>query len=531
MDTQRKCGIILHPTSLPSPYGIGDFGKGAYEFVDFLQRAKQNIWQVLPLGPTGYGDSPYQNLSVFAGNHNMISPDLIIKDGYLRDNDLAAMPTFDSRNVDYGIVIEYKMNIFRIAFERFQKHASIEHEKEYNEFCQRNKEWLDDYTLFVCLKKHFIEERKKDINNEAFKLFHEINNTFLTDSQIKDYYLGGVWNSWPMPIARREKNAVEKYRALLSSEIKFQSYLQYVFSKQWKALKKYANNKGVKIIGDIPFYVALDSADAWSKPELFAMDEVGNPIGVSGCPPDHYTDVGQVWGTPLYDWSLHKEQDYAWWVSRYAHMIKSVDVIRIDHFRGFESYWSIPYGDANAKRAEWKKGPGIHFFETLRLMLGEIPVIVEDLGQHTDKARLLRAKLGFPGTKVLHYSFDPNAKSIFSPHNFKDSNTVLYTATHDSDTSVGWYQSATPEERDYYRRYMNVDGSNVAWDLIRLAWSSCADYAIAPMQDVLSLGTTDRMCTPGKAEGSWTFRYTCDMLTDEIARHLSKLTELFNRSI
>ena len=530
MQMQRASGLLAHPTSFPSKYGIGDLGKGASDFVDFLESAKQMLWQILPLGPTGFGDSPYQSFSTFAGNHFLISPDILCEEGYLTFSDIEAAPDFDPKSVDYGPVIDYKVSLLWKAFKKFKEAAKPEQLNAYEKFCKKEKGWLDNYTLFVALKKHFIEERKNDLGSPALVAYTEANKKHLSEDQIKDYYYGAVWSSWPNDIAKREKAALSTYKAQLAEDIEFHSFLQYEFFRQWNLIKTYANKKGIKIIGDIPIFVALDSSDVWADVSLFRLDSDGNPLAVAGVPPDYFSETGQLWGNPLYEWAAHKKQSYSWWISRIASTLKMVDIVRIDHFRGFESYWAIPYGEETAVKGKWVKGPGKPLFTALTKELGELPIIAEDLGIITDKVRALRESLGFPGMRVLQFSFSPDAKNLYIPHNFETADTVLYTGTHDNDTSVGWYKSALEEEKDYYRRYLNVSGEEVAWDLIRLAWASCANYAIAPIQDIFSLDENSRMNVPGEPVGNWRFRYTEDMLNPDIAERLVYLSEMFNRA-
>ena len=534
---KRASGLLVHPTSFPSLFGIGDLGSEAYEFIDFMESAKQHLWQVLPLGPTGYGDSPYQSFSTFAGNHYLISPNLLVKEKYLAFTDIENIPYFDPNSVDYGPVIEYKMDLYRRAFAQYKENATDRQKKAHADFEKKNKDWLDDYTLFVALKKHFIEERKNELTSPAQENFREINKKYLSEDQIKDYYYGAVWNSWPNDIAgtgpsgQRDKNTIAKYQNLLADEIAFHSFLQYEFFRQWDELRTYAHSKNIMIVGDIPIFVAMDSSDVWAAPELFQLDKNGNPKAVAGVPPDYFSETGQLWGNPLYDWTAHKKQNYEWWINRMDNMLKIVDIVRIDHFRGFESYWATPYGEQTAQNGKWIKGPGKQVFTAMAKELGELPIIAEDLGIITDKVRDLRATLHFPGMRVLQFSFSPDAKNLYIPHNFETAFTVLYTGTHDNDTSVGWYDTGDEDEKDYYRRYLNVSGEEVAWDLIRLAWASCANYAIAPIQDAFSLGTEARMNVPGEPAGNWKFRYRSDMLNSEIAERLGYLTEIYNRIV
>jgi len=521
----RRSGVIAHPSSFPSPYGIGDLGAGAYEFVDFLHKAKQNLWQILPLGPTGYGDSPYQSFSTFAGNHYLISPDLLVEEGLLTEDDVKEPPHFDPLYIDYGQMIEYKMSLFYKAFKRF----AAKKPKSYEKFCNNQKAWLVDYALFVALKKHFIQERSNEIDSPGLKLYTAENESFLTEEQAKDYYYGAIWTSWPVDIAGRETSAIAKYTKLLADEIEFQKFLQYEFFTQWQDLRKYANKNKIKIVGDVPIFVAMDSSDVWSEPDLFQLDKAGNPKVVAGVPPDYFSETGQLWGNPLYNWANHKKQGYEWWTRRMASLLALVDIIRIDHFIGFCTYWAVPYGEETAINGKWIKGPGKPLFTAISKKLGELPVIAEDLGVITESVKELRDALGFPGMAILHFAFTPDGTNPYIPHNL-GSNTVVYTGTHDNDTSYGWYRSAPEDERDYYHRYMNVSGEAVPWDLIRLAWSSVAKYAITTIQDILSLGTEARMNTPGLPTGNWCFRYTKDSLTNELADRLAYLTQLFNRT-
>ena len=507
---QRRSGLLVHPTSFPSPYGIGDLGAGAYEFIDFLCKTRQNLCQVLPLGPTGYGDSPYQSFSTFAGNHYLISPELLCKEKYLSFSDLERVPAFDSDFVDYGPVIEYKMGLFRKAFERFEPN------KDYNKFCRLNKKWLEDYTLFVALKKFFIEKRKNDQDIPA---------------EQADYYYGATWNTWPEDIASRSKKAIAHYKELLADEIAFHNFLQYEFFRQWGKLRAYANKKGIKIIGDVPIFVAMDSSDVWADSALFQLDSKNNPKAVAGVPPDYFSETGQLWGNPLYDWAAHKKQNYAWWSSRMTALLDLVDIIRIDHFRGFESYWATPFGHPTAENGKWMKGPGKAVFVAMTKELGHLPIIAEDLGVITDKVRALKDSLGFPGMRVLQFAFTPDGKNLYMPHNFETAATVVYTGTHDNDTTVGWYNTAPEDEKDYLRRYLNVSGEDIAWDLTRLAWSSCAMYAIAPIQDIFAMGSKARMNTPGVPTGNWKFRYRGERLNDDVAGKLAYLTEMYNRVV
>jgi len=495
-ENKRGSGILVHPTSFPSPYGIGDLGAGAYAFIDFLQKAKQKLWQVLPLGPTGFGDSPYQSFSSFAGNHYLISPDKLMGDGWLSHADLVDKPHFDPRSIDYGAVIGYKMNLLRRAFETFKAKASGPQKTKLTRFCTKNDVWLEDYALFCALKEHY----------------------------------GGVqWQRWPKPIARRDDKALTEMKKSLADTVMFFKFLQYQFFMQWHDLKEYAGKAGVSIIGDIPIFVACDSADVWANPELYMLDSGGNPTAVAGVPPDYFSATGQLWGNPLYDWTAHNQSDFAWWAHRIEAVLSMVDIVRIDHFRGFESFWAIPADEETAVNGKWMKGPGKTFFAELKKHLGKLPIIAEDLGEITDEVNKLRKDEKLPGMRVLHFAFDPSGKSTHMPHNYEDSRTVVYTGTHDNNTTLGWYKDAPENERDYLRRTLAVSGNDITWDLIRFAFATNALYAIAPIQDIMELDAHDRMNCPGLAQGWWKFRYTEDMLTHHQAAHLEHLTKIFNR--
>jgi len=491
----RASGILAHPTSFPSPYGMGDLGVGAYEFVDYLIEAKQKLWQILPLGPTGYGDSPYQSFSSFAGNHYLISPWELKKQGYLTDEDLANIPDFNPHAIDFGSVIIYKMGLLKKAHENFKANATAAQKSRLTKFCKANKDWLDDYALFTAIKA---------ANN------------------------GMEWSLWPKPLAKRDPAALAEISKQLADEIDFCKFLQCEFFRQWGELKKYANKAGIQIIGDIPIFTARDSADVWAEPNLYLLDADGNPIAVAGVPPDYFSETGQLWGNPLYDWEAHKKTDYSWWCKRVMATLSMVDIVRIDHFRGFEAYWSIPYGEETAINGKWVKGPGKAFFTALKKQLGDLPIIAEDLGEITDKVTSLRTGQKLPGMRVLQFAFSNGEANTHLPHCYEDSLTVVYSGTHDNNTTLGWYNEAPESERDYLRRYLNVNGEDIAWDLIRLAFSTHAVFAIIPLQDVMGLGTEGRMNTPGQAGGWWRFRYTSDMLCH--AERLAYLSKLFHRS-
>jgi len=524
----RAAGVLAHPTSFPSRYGIGDLGAGAYDFINFLESAKQKLWQVLPLGPTGFGDSPYQSFSAFAGNPYLVSPDELVKEGWLTADDVVDVPHFDGNSVDYGPVINYKMGLFRRAYERFLTKATEEQQKKYGKFCAKHKSWLEDYALFSAIKAYLIEGRKNEWETPELLAYEKAMKKFLTPDQVNDYYYGAAWSSWPANIAGREKAALKEVSGGLEKEIGFVKFLQYEFFRQWDAVKAYANKKNVRIIGDIPIFVALDSADVWANPSLYSLKD-NWPTAVAGVPPDYFSETGQLWGNPLYNWAEHKKDGYAWWCSRVAAVLNMVDIVRIDHFRGFEAYWSVPAGDKTALKGKWVKGPGKPLFDALKKHLKGLPIIAEDLGVITEKVNKLRTDFGLPGMRVLQFAFHPEHKSIYLPHLYDNSQTIVYTGTHDNNTTIGWYDTATEAEKDYLRRYLNVSGNNVAWDLIRLAMASSGVLAIVPVQDILNLNGDARMNQPGQATGWWRFRYTQGTLTDEHAARLGYLTELYHR--
>ncbi len=528
MSLKRNSGILAHPTSFESPFGIGDLGKGTYDFIDFLVKAKQHIWQILPLGPTSFGDSPYQCFSTFAGNYFLISPQTLVVEGYLKASDIENHPHFDEVNVQYGEVIEYKMGLYKVAYENFKTNVTKAQKQAYDKFCA-NSFWLNDFALFMALKYYFIKERANTWETPEYKAYKAKNEKVLTADQINDFFYGAVWNSWPDGLVKREEKAIKEWTTKLQDDIDFYKFLQYEFFRQWSLVKDYAGKQEIEIIGDIPIFVAMDSSDVWANPDLFYLDKDGNPTEVAGVPPDYFSATGQLWGNPLYNWPVHKKQGYKWWIDRIQSMTSLVDTIRIDHFRGFDEYWSVPYGEKTAINGEWKKGPGADLFHAINKQLGDLPIIAEDLGLLTDGVIELRDGLDLPGMKILQFAFDVSEENDYLPHNFQNSNCVIYTGTHDNDTTVGWYEKAQDIEKDYLRRYLNVSGDDIAWDLIRLAWSSTSAYAIAPVQDLLSRNSDCRMNTPGVAVGNWQYRFRTSELSDNIAERLAYFGSLFDR--
>lgn len=529
MGNERKSGILLHPTSFPSKYGIGDFGKEALSFIDFLVKSKQSLWQILPLGHTSFGDSPYQSFSTFAGNPLLISPDILLEKGFLTDEDIKDIPAFNAHKIDYGKVIEYKNELYKKAFSNFKKSTSKKLKADFKKFCDSNKDWLDDYCMFISIKNYFIKDRKYEYDSDEFKAYRKDNLKFMDENAIKDCYYGAAWNSWPEDIASRTPATLKRWSGILKDYIEFYKFIQFEFFNQWAVVKKYANDNGIQIIGDIPIFVSGDSADVWADSELFTLNAKGFPTEVAGVPPDYFSETGQLWGNPLYKWNVHKKSGFNWWVKRIEYTMKTVDIIRIDHFRGFDSYWSVPYGEKTAVNGKWKPGPGKSLFAAVEKKLGKLPIIAEDLGDLNDEVLKLRDSLGFPGMKVLHFAFSDSPANNYLPHNYQDNNCVVYTGTHDNDTTIGWYNSADETTKDFARRYMNISGDNIAWDLIRLAYSSTANFCIIPVQDVMRLGTDCRMNVPGVGVGNWQFRYSDDMLTEEAAEGLAYLAEIYNR--
>ena len=497
--SERRSGILLHPTSLPGPYGIGTLGKEAMAFVDFLQAGGQCIWQVLPLGPTGYGDSPYQSFSSFAGNPLLIDLDDLVREGFLNPGHLRDAPELPEQRVDYGGVFSFKRDILKTAYSYWRGRGDPAGREEFETFCTQESSWLPDFSLFMALKRTFEAKGRTD-----------------------------PWSSWPAELVQREPSALEHWRRTLSEEIQRQKFQQFLFFLQWRKLKNYAAERGIRIIGDLPIFVACDSADAWSNQELFFFDPKGSPTVVAGVPPDYFSKTGQLWGNPLYNWKHHKETGYTWWIRRIRANLRLVDMLRLDHFRGFEGYWEVPAGEQTAEKGRWVKGPGIDFFQVLKRELGDLPLIAEDLGVITPPVTKLRDRFGFPGMKVLQFAFDGDGANEYLPHNYLR-NCVVYTGTHDNDTTVGWYENESGEVRDRIRRYLGQDGQDIAWDMIRLAFASVANTAVIPLQDTMKLGSEARMNVPSQGAGNWQWRFTRGMLTLEIVGRLRELSEMYDR--
>ncbi len=489
----RASGILLPVSSIPSAYGIGSFSKEAYEFVDFLEKAGQSYWQILPLGPTGYGDSPYQSFSTFAGNPYYIDFEELIEEGLLTKEQCEECDWGGSEAyVDYEKIYKSRFRVLKEAFDN----SRLEDNEDFQAFVAENAFWLSDYSLYMA---------------------------------VKDSYKGKSWSEWDGDIRLRKPEAIEKYAEKLKEEILFYEFQQYLFDTQWRKLKKYANDKGVKIIGDIPIYVALDSADTWANPELFQLDENRRPTGVAGCPPDAFSATGQLWGNPLYKWDYHKETEYAWWIQRISYCYKLYDVVRIDHFRGFDEYYNIPFGDTTAEFGRWEKGPGYDLFKVMKKKIGNKPVIAEDLGFLTPTVNQLLKKSGYPGMKVLQFAFDSREESDYLPHNYT-ANSVVYTGTHDNDTTVGWYQTISRRDRGFARKYLNIKtGRELEWNFIRAALGSVSDTAVIPMQDYLGLGSEARINVPSTLGTNWKWRMTKGQIPEGLAEKIYDLCKLYGR--
>lgn len=498
MPFPRSSGILLHPTSLPGRFGIGDLGLEAYRFIDFLADSKQQYWQILPLGPTGVGNSPYMSFAAMAGNPLLISPEKLRDEGFLNHEDLEGLPEFSPDKVDYELAAKTKIPLLQKACENFKTRTSEFQQKEFTGFCESKAYWLDDYALFM-----------------TFLNMHE----------------GASWHTWEPELAKRDLATLDRLGRQLNAEIIFHKFVQYEFFRQWSDLKRYANMRGIQIIGDIPIYVAHNSADVWANPQFFYLDEeTGEPDKMAGVPPDYFSETGQLWGNPVYHWEELQKQDFKWWVQRFQSMLDYTDITRIDHFRGFESYWSVPKGEETALNGEWVLAPGDALFEVLKDKLGKLPIIAEDLGIITPEVEALRDKFAFPGMKIVHFAFGGDAGNPYLPFNYQR-NCIAYTGTHDNDTTVGWFDKLSEGERNHVLGYLGCTSSDgIQWDLIRLVFSSVADVAIVPLQDILGLGSEARMNTPGVGEGNWEWRYRSEALTHKDRELLKSLTEIYGRA-
>ncbi len=495
MRFSRSCGTLVHPTSFPSDYAIGDFGEEARKFIRFLTRTNQTVWQVLPLGPTGYGDSPYASYSAFAGNPYLISPDLLVEKGLLTPEEAASVRQPSRVEAEYEKAYEIKQELFRKASRRFYEQAGEDRRRHMEAFKNEHQHWLDDFTVFMTFLEHH------------------------------DYV---PWNEWDPPLAQRNPDAVRELADEYRDRIDYHYWVQYEFFNQWNDLRTYANERGIRVVGDIPIFVDHNSADVWANPRYFEVDKQGRRQKVAGVPPDYFSETGQLWGNPLYRWEKLKEDGFSWWIRRFEQMFKMFDAIRVDHFRGFEAFWEIDAEAKTAEYGEWVKAPGEALFDTLYDRLGEMPIIAEDLGVMTPEVEALRDKYRLPGMKILQFAFSSDSGNDFLPHNYHP-NSVVYTGTHDNDTTLGWYRSAPEEEKDFLRRYTRSSGDEVNWELIRLGMLSVADQAIFPLQDFMNLNTEHRMNLPGKAEGNWRWRYTRDMLENVDRERIRHLVTLGNR--
>jgi 4-alpha-glucanotransferase len=487
----------VHPTSFPGKYGMGDFGFEARTFIDFLERTHQSIWQILPLSPTGYGNSPYASYSAFAGNVYLISPDILHKKGLLSEKEIQEIQLPQKVEAEYEKAFENKDRVFKLAAQRFYENLSKEEEQAFNAFKKQNQHWLDDYVLFMACLLHY-------------------------DKQ--------PWNTWDEDLTKRKSSAIKSYRKKFKEEIDLQYWLQFEFYNQWMDLKKYANERGIRVVGDIPIFVDHNSADVWANPKYFEVDEEGNRQLIAGVPPDYFSKTGQLWGNPLYKWDELEKDDYSWWVDRFKHMFEMCDAIRVDHFRGFDAYWEVEAGQKTAEVGKWVEGPGEKLFDTILEKCGELPIIAEDLGFMTDGVRKLRDKYNFPGMKIIQFAFDSDSTNSFLPHNYSP-NSVAYSGTHDNDTTLGWYQSAKDQERHRARIYTRSNGAKMNWEFIRLGMLSVSDQAIFPLQDYMNLDGDHRMNVPGTSSGNWLWRYTSDMLKAVDEEQIQHLIELSNRKI
>jgi 4-alpha-glucanotransferase len=491
----RSSGVILHPTSLPGPFGIGDLGKAAHDWVDLLASTGTGLWQTLPVGPTGYGDSPYQCFSAFAGNTNLIAPDLLVHDGLIEPPE---SPDFPAASVDFGSVIPWKRTVLAAAYSRFRRRQVDPLIAEEFERFRSEQHWLDDYAQFMA---------------------------------IKAAHGGGSWQDWPDELRLREPKALAAARQRLSYAIDRTRFSQFLFFRQWDKLHQHAARRGVRIIGDVPIFVAGDSADVWANPELFLLDDMRRPTVVAGVPPDYFSTTGQLWGNPLYDWSHHEETGFAWWIERLRSTFSIADIARVDHFRAFADYWVIPAGAETAVTGEWRDGPGITFFETVRAQLGDLPIIAEDLGDLSPKVPLLLDHVGFPGMRVLTFGFSSDESDPFLPHNYPVE-SIVYTGTHDNDTTLGWWKAAPEGERAFAASYLAVDESDPVAGFLEALWASRAMVAIAPLQDLLRLDSSARMNTPGTTDANWRWRATQSQITDQrIPEQLIDLNRRHGRTL
>ncbi len=495
---ERSAGILLHPTSLPGKFGIGDLGHEAYNFLNFLEASGQRLWQVFPLGPTGYGDSPYQCFSAFAGNPLLVSPEKLYEDKFLSDDDLNNVPGYDPHKVDFGPLIDYKKQLLGKAFNHFKENQNGL-AAEFEEFCENSKDWLVDFALFMAAK---------------------------------EAHGGVLWTEWDKGLVLREEKALNEWSEKLADDILYHKFVQFVFFRQWKSLREYANSKGIKIIGDMPIFIAYDSADLWAHKDLFTVNKEGKLETVAGVPPDYFSETGQLWGNPLYRWKAMEKDDFLWWRQRFSQLLGMIDIIRIDHFRGFDAYWEIPGDAPTAQTGKWVKAPGEKLFKSVEKHLGKMPILAEDLGVITKSVEALRDKFDFPGMKILQFAFGTDMERKFLPHNFIK-NCVVYTGSHDNDTTRAYFEKAKSDNNsDIYQhvqQYLDYYGDDILAELIKAAYASVANMVIIPMQDILNLGGDARMNFPGKLGGNWNWRFSWDQVTHELPGRYRFLTDLYER--
>jgi 4-alpha-glucanotransferase len=494
---KRSSGVLLHPTSLPGRFGIGDLGPQAYAWVDFLERTGSGLWQILPLGPTGYADSPYQCFSAIAGNPYLISPERLFEDGLIDQQDVENIPTFSVDYVEYGRVIPWKINLLEQAYKTHKKTKKFNN--EFKRYQEENQDWLPDFALFMALKEQH--------NLEA-------------------------WPTWDAPLRKREETALRKSKKNLKNVIEQHAFTQFLFYQQWSALREYTNGKGIRIIGDVPIYVAHDSSDVWANQELYHIDETGQPTVVAGVPPDYFSTVGQLWGNPIYRWDLHAASGFAWWLNRIGKVLAQVDIIRLDHFRGFAGYWEVPGGAENAVHGRWLPGPGAPIFDAMQAEFGQLPLIAEDLGHITPDVIDLRLQFNLPGMKIFQFGLEADLQHPFLPHNYEE-NCVAYTGTHDNATSAGWFQNASQKQRNFAVEYLglphSVDQAVFVQAMIDRLWGSAALFTLSPLQDFLSLGEQARMNYPGTTDGNWRWRVRPEALTPSLADRLLALNQQSSR--
>jgi 4-alpha-glucanotransferase len=496
MEFKRASGVILHPTSLPGPFGIGDLGPTAIHWLDFIAKAELGLWEILPLGPTGYGDSPYQCFSAFAGNTSLISPILLVEDGLISLEKIENHPNFSNKKVDFNRITRWKERIFRLAFKNYMHSPPSLLKLEFESFKEHQSFWLEDYALFMA---------------------------------IKDSCKKVAWNQWPIDLRLRDQKSLERFRKKNKNKILFHEFKQFLFFRQWKTVLDYAHTKNIRIMGDIPIFIAFDSADVWKNPELFDLTKDCEPRVIAGVPPDYFSPTGQLWGNPLYNWSAHKQSDYQWWLRRFQKTFEMVDIVRLDHFRGFSGFYEVKASSLTAEEGRWVKGPGSSFFETIEKNLGKLPIIAEDLGVITPDVIEMRDQFNFPGMRILQFAFSSDGNDPFLPHNYPV-NCVAFTGTHDNAPSKGWFQDTPSKEQIFCRNYLNSNAKHIAWDMMRKIWSSSAIFAIAPMQDFLELGNKSRMNYPGTLGNNWAWRMKPNAMTESLTSRIKEINALYSRS-